>query len=140
MMFGFSKKAIRPKPAESVASAKPFDMTQLENDLKRQDKAIEQFSVAQEQYKAGNVADAIKTYETALNSVPKMNCDAHRMRLANYYIMAGMYDRAWGYLNELLLSHSNLRPKIRKEQIRILKKEGKPEEAEQIKQLADQGK
>ena len=54
---------------------------------------------------------------------PLKNAQSHTMYLAELYIKNNQNDKAWGYLNSILLSHIDLTHKIRFLQCKILKKE-----------------
>ena len=54
---------------------------------------------------------------------PLKNAQSHTMYLAELYIKNNQNDKAWDYLNSILLSHIDLTHKIRFLQCKILKKE-----------------
>ncbi len=101
--------------------AKNCELLQSQNEL------LSKVLAAKEKYKTDNdVYAAIAVYEQALiYSDPPLHSNSHTMFLANLYIQAEEYDKAWAYLNKLLLTNVGLTYKIRKEQCRILKKEKK---------------
>lgn len=78
---------------------------------------------------SGDLEAAIAEYEAAIEDFGDQNMDSHRMHLASCYIKAGQFDKAWGYLNMLMVKYPHLTPKVHKEQVRILKKEKRWSEA-----------
>ncbi len=89
---------------------------------------------AQAQYKEdGNIENAIIAYEKAMRQAnPPLKSSSHTHYLINLYIKAGYHDKAWGYLNSLILSHGIQLYQIRSYQAQILKKENKHIDAIQM--------
>lgn len=108
------------------------------NELEYQDKLLTSVGEAREQYNTDNDIDKlISVYEYALiTSNPPLRSDTHTMYLADLYIKSGQNDKAWGYLNSILFSHSELTGKIRLAQCKILKKEKKYVDAMQMLMLS----
>ena len=108
------------------------------NDLENQEKLLASVWEAREQYKTDNdINKVISVYEQALiTSNPPLRSDAHTMYLADLYIKSGQNDKAWGYLNSILISHIRLTGKIRYAQCKILKKEKKYVDAMQMLMLS----
>lgn len=103
----------------------------MEEDLAYQDKLLKLALKARDHYKVdGDCDKAIAEYEKVMiQAKPPLKSNAHAMFLADLYIKAGYNDKAWGYLNSLILSHGLDLDKIRKYQAQILKKENKHDEA-----------
>lgn len=82
---------------------------------------------ARDDYKSGGrIEDAIAAYERVLvDEEAKYPGLTHRFFLADLYIKAKMYDKAWGYLNSMLISERDSTYKVRMLQVRVLKNENK---------------
>lgn len=93
--------------------------------LQEQGELLSEVLAARNKYKVDHdIQSAITVYEHALlHSDPPLRSNAHTMFLSNLYIQAKEYDKAWSYLNGLLLKNQDLTYEIRKDQCRILKKE-----------------
>lgn len=102
------------------------EFRQRQADLDYQDKLLSKVNAAREKYKADkDLESAIKEYEFAF-IVSNPPCKTSQdIDLANLYIKAEQYDKAWGYLNQLVLRRNYPDPEIKSYQARILKKEGK---------------
>ena len=97
-----------------------------------QDHLIAVVQNAREQYeKDKNIDELIKTYEYVLLEAepPIENMQGLPLALAELYRKNNQNDKAWGYLNRLLLTKPDLIGKIRFEQCKILKSEKKYTEA-----------
>ncbi len=103
----------------------------MEDDLAEQDRLLKIALKARDRYKVdGDCDKAIAEYEKVMiQAKPPLKSNAHAMFLADLYIKAGYNDKAWGYLNSLILSRGLDLDKIRKYQAKILKKENKHDEA-----------
>ncbi len=103
----------------------------MEEDLAYQDKLLKIALKARDRYKVdGDCDKAIAEYEKVMiQAKPPLKSNAHAMFLVDLYIKAGYNDKAWGYLNSLILSRGLDLDKIRKYQAKILKKENKHDEA-----------
>lgn len=103
----------------------------LKNQLNHQDDLLIIANEARERYKTdGDIETAIAAYEKVLlEADPPLVSTAHTMFLADLYIKAEMFDKAWGYLNSLIGTDRAPLDKIRHEQARILKKEKRHQEA-----------
>lgn len=99
---------------------------QMQADLDYQNALLARVNAAREKYKVDkDLESAIKEYEFAfVNSNPPCRT-SQDIDLANLYIKAGQYDKAWGYLNQLQLRRNYPDPEIRFYQARILRNEGK---------------
>lgn len=98
----------------------------MKDDLEYQDKLLSFVWQAREQYKSdGDINKLIAAYEYAMIEAkpPLKNAQSHTMYLAELYIKNNQNDKAWDYLNSILLSHIDLTHKIRFLQCKILKKE-----------------
>ena len=103
----------------------------LKDELDYQNKLLTIANKARDRFKSdGSIDPAIRAYEKVLiESNPPLSSTAHTMFLADLYIKAEMYDKAWGYLNSLIGTDRAPLDKIRHEQARILKKENQHQEA-----------
>lgn len=104
----------------------------LMESLEWQNQLIAAVQKAREKYeKDKKVDDLIKAYEYVLLEAnpPIKNMRSLPISLAELYRRNNQNDKAWGYLNSLLLTHSELLDKIRFEQCKILKSEKKYIEA-----------
>ncbi len=108
------------------------------DDLEYQNKLLAEVNAARERFKVDkDIQAAIAVYERVLlHSTPPLKSNAHTMFLSNLYIQAEEYDKAWGYLNHLLITNPSLTYDIRKDQCRILKKEKKYVDAMQMLSLS----
>ena len=81
----------------------------------------------------GSLDDQIKSYENAfLLSDPPLASTTHELKLAELYIKAEMYDKAWRYLNKLYNQYiGTAEPiwKVRDLQAKVLKHEKKYDQA-----------
>ena len=104
----------------------------LMESLEWQDKLIATVQKAREKYEEDKkIDDLIKSYEYVLLEAnpPIKNMRSLPISLAELYRKSNQNDKAWGYLNSLLLTHPELLDKIRFEQCKILKSEKKYIEA-----------
>lgn len=117
--------ALRKSIEQEMLKSAP-EYAKMKKDLDDQDALLKTVWDAREQYdKDGNIDALINAYEYALiKSNPPLSSNSHAMYLSNLYIKSEQFEKAWGYLNGLLLTHRDLTGKIRAEQSRILKKEG----------------
>ncbi len=114
------------------------DYAKLKGVNEHYDKLISSIWEARNQYKADNDIDKIiSVYEYALiyATPPLKNAQSHVLYLAELYIKNKQNDKAWGYLNSLLLSHRDITHKIRFLQCKILKKEKRYIDAMQMLML-----
>ena len=95
-----------------------------------QDELLSKVNAANEQYSVdGDLNKLIKTCEFAfIESDPPCHT-SQNLKLADYYMKAGLNDRAWGYLNRLSCNNEAPMSKIRSKQAGILKKEKRYTEA-----------
>ncbi len=100
---------------------------QTVDNLARQDELLKIVLNAQAQYKEdGDIDKAICEYEKAMRQAkPPLRSSSHTHYLINLYIKAGYHDKAWGYLNSLILTNGIQLCHIRSYQAQILKKENK---------------
>lgn len=97
------------------------------DDIEYQQGLLEIALKARDNYKKDKDASkAIVSYEKVLvKSNPPLHSHTHTQFLADLYIKAEEYDKAWGYLNSLIGTGRLPQEKIRKTQAEILKKEKK---------------
>ncbi len=106
----------------------------LKKQLKAQDKQIKAIHEAEAKYK-DDLPKLIEFWEAELAERGLLiNGTKWRFRLIDLYYRSGRYDDAWHKLNMLLIDPS-YRERVRKWQIRILKKEKK--DYTHIQQLLD---
>lgn len=104
----------------------------LKESLEWQDQLINTVHKACEKYDEDKkIDDLINAYEYVLLEAkpPIKNMRTLPISLAELYRKNNQNDKAWGYLNSLLLTHPELLDKIRFEQCKILKSEKKYIEA-----------
>lgn len=104
----------------------------LMESLEWQDQLIATVQQARKKYQEDKILDdLIKAYEYALLEAnpPIKNMHSLPISLAEAYRKNNQNDKAWRYLNSLLLTHPNLLDKIRFEQCKVLKSEKKYTEA-----------
>ena len=132
------KTAYRTLTAEELVERVHPEFKKTNSDLEHQEKLLTSVWEAREQYKTDNDIDKlISVYEYALiTSKPPLKSDTHTMYLADLYIKSGQNNKAWGYLNSILFSHSELTGKIRYAQCKVLKKEKKYVDAMQMLMLS----
>lgn len=121
-----NKTANRTLTAEELVERVHPEFKKTKSDLEHQDKLLASVWEAREQYKVDNNIDKlIAAYEYAMIEAkpPLKNAQSHTMYLAELYIKNNQNDKAWDYLNSILLSHIDLTHKIRFLQCKILKKE-----------------
>lgn len=130
-LFDFMKK----KPTTKTASEKDVmalldkvdpEFRQRRANLDYQNDLLSRVNAAREKYKVDkDLESAIKEYEFAFVESNPPCATSQDIDLANLYIKAGQYDKAWGYLNQLMLRRNYPDPDIRFYQAKILKKEEK---------------
>lgn len=121
-----AKRADRASRAERILEQVDPEYAKIKLNIEYQNKLHSYISKAREQFKVDNDIDKlIEVYEYAIIKAnpPLKNAQSHIMYLAELYIKNNQNDKAWGYLNSILLSHRNLTHKIRFLQCKILKKE-----------------
>ena len=121
-----NKTANRTLTAEELVERVHPEFKKTKSDLEHQEKLLASVWEAREQYKVDNNIDKlIAAYEYAMIEAkpPLKNAQSHTMYLAELYIKNNQNDKAWDYLNSILLSHIDLTHKIRFLQCKILKKE-----------------
>lgn len=104
----------------------------LMDNVEWQDQLIATVQKAREKYQENKkLDDLIKAYEYVLFEAtpPIENMHNLPISLAELYRKNNQHDKAWGYLNSLLLTHPSLLDKIRFEQCKVLKSEKKYIEA-----------
>lgn len=104
----------------------------LMESLEWQDQLLAAVQKARAKYEEDKqIDDLIKSYEYVLLEAdpPIKNMRSLPISLAELYRKNNQNDKAWGYLNSLLLAHPDLLDKIRFEQCKILKSEKKYIEA-----------
>lgn len=98
----------------------------MKDSLDYQDALLSRVNAAQKKFREDGCLDAvIKELEYAFITSNPPCKTSQNMDLAGYYIRAGQSDKAWGYLNRLIMTGQAPLEKIRFEQARILKKEKK---------------
>ena len=123
-----ASKANRTLTAEESVERINPEFKKIKSDLEHQEKLLSSVLKAREQYKVDNdINKLIASYEYAMIEAkpPLKNAQSHTMYLAELYIKNNQNDKAWSYLNSILLSHMDLTHKIRFLQCKILKKEKK---------------
>ncbi|SDB55061.1 hypothetical protein SAMN02910317_02857 [Ruminococcaceae bacterium FB2012] len=102
----------------------------MKDKIDYEDELLEKLNYYVALYKSQNNIEAlISAYEDAF-VVSDPPCRSTQVfDLINLYINQGMLDKAWELLNRIILLHPDKLCRIRKEQCRILKKEGKYIEA-----------
>lgn len=94
--------------------------------LNYQNALLERVNAAQERYKKDNDLDAvIKELEFAFIESDPPCRTSQCMDLVKYYSKAGQNNKAWSYLNHLLMKKAASLESIRFEQAKLLKKEKK---------------
>lgn len=109
-----------------------FEHRKLMESLEWQDQLIATVQKAHAKYKEDKrLDDLIKSYEYVLLEAkpPIKSMRSLPISLAELYRKNNQNDKAWGYLNSLLLTHPSLLDKIRFEQCKVLKSEKKYIEA-----------
>ena len=98
--------------------------------FEQQNAMLQRISDAKWEYQQDkDINKLISVYELVfINSNPPLQ-SSQDLDLADLYIKADMHNKAWGYLNSLLLRGNTPPNKIYYEQARILKKENKYEQA-----------
>ena len=135
-LFDFLKKTpvTKTSSAETSTNQKAKELLdkvdpgfrQRQADLNYQNELLSRVNAAREKYKIDkDLESAIKEYEYAFVESKPPCATSQDIDLANLYIKAEQYDKAWGYLNQLILRRSFPDPEIKFYQARILKKEGK---------------
>lgn len=103
-----------------------WEHKKIENDLEYQGKLLSQVNAAREQYKKdGDLSAVIRVYEFAFVESDPPCKSSQCYNLIDYYLKAGMNDKAWAYLNKMLIQNNPQLEKIRMYQAKILKKEKK---------------
>lgn len=130
-LFDFMKKKPAQKTSredEVMALLDKVDpgYRQRRAELDYQNDLLSRVNAAREKYKADkDLASAIKEYEFAFVESNPPCRTSQDIDLANLYIKAEQYDKAWGYLNQLVLRRNFPDPEIKFYQAKILKKEEK---------------
>ena len=135
-LFSFFKKNQDPKKQSTKFSDEQREMTILNKvdssyrksqaELNYQNELLSRVNTAREKYKKdGDLESAIKEYEYVFIESNPPCTTSQDIDLANLYIKAGAFDKAWAYLNQLMLRRKYPDPDIRFYQARILKKEEK---------------
>ena len=102
------------------------EFRRIDDELKYQNKLLDRVNKAREAYKNDkDLAKAIKEYEYAFVKSDPPCKTSQDIDLANLYIKANEYDKAWGYLNQLILRRGYPDSEIKFYQARILKHEEK---------------
>ena len=95
-------------------------------DLEYQNKLLDRVNAAREKYKEDkDLEKAIEEYEFAFVKSNPPCLTSQDIDLADLYMKAGQNDKAWGYLNQLMMRRTSPDPHIRFMQAKILKKEEK---------------
>lgn len=121
--------ALRKSIEQDMLNSDP-EYARLKESNDTHDRHIKELWEARNRYEQdksdANLQNVISVYEHVfIDEKSTLNADSHRMYLSNLYIQTKQFDKAWGYLNHLFLSNRNLAGKVRAEQSRILKKEGR---------------
>lgn len=131
-LFGslFGKKPQRKKAKTSTATKTP-SAAQIKAAMERDDRLMQRaLDAGMAVDSAKDVAKAIDKYEAALRAAEGHgNYATHWLCLAKDCIKYDQMDRAWALLNELLTKYPDESARIRNEQVRILKKEKRWDEA-----------
>ena len=99
---------------------------QRKADLEYQNVLLSRVNAAREKYKTDkDIQSAIREYEFAFVESDPPCKTSQDIDLADLYIKAEEYDKAWGYLNQLMLRRNYPDPDIRFHQAKILRNEGK---------------
>ena len=94
--------------------------------LNYQQVLLDRINAASAQYKQDHDLDAvIKEFEYAFITSDPPCKSSQNMKLVDFYIKAGQNDKAWGYLNKLIVTKEAPIENVRFAQARILKKEKK---------------
>lgn len=92
--------------------------------LDYQDALLSRVNAANEKYKKdGNLNALISEYEFAFRTSKPSCASSQNLKLADFYMEAGMNDKAWRYLNQLYSTGEAPKDKIRFKQASLLKKE-----------------
>ncbi len=83
-------------------------------------KLIKLLDAAEAVGESGDFYRAMADYKAAIDMLEDHDIDGDRLYYAQQYIEHGDLDEAWDYLAYLAVRRPKLRPKIRKEQVRIL--------------------
>lgn len=133
LSFLFGKKDTMSKDAiEKEMIDTNSEYCKLMQSLEWQDQLITTVQKARVKYEEDKkIDDLIKSYEYVLLEAnpPIKNMHSLPISLAELYRKNNQNDKAWGYLNNLILTHPDLLDKIRFEQCKILKSEKKYIEA-----------
>lgn len=118
-LFNIFKKNLPGTPTDRIKANLAY-----QNDL------LSRVNAAREKYKIDkDLNSAIKEYEFAfVHSDPPCK-SSQAIDLADLYIKAEEYDKAWGYLNQLMLRGEPHSPVIKFYFAKILKKQGKYDQA-----------
>ncbi len=103
-----------------------FGYRDRKDNLDYQNALLSRVNKAQAKYKQdGDLEAVIKELEYAFIESNPPCSTSQNLDLADYYIKAGQYDKAWGYLNHLYRYQQAPINKIRFAQAKVLKKEKK---------------
>lgn len=125
-LFDFMKKNNDCAKRDSVNVPKYDNGNKIQFDLDYQNNLLFRVNAAREKYKNDkDITSAIKEYEFAfVESNPP--CESSQdIDLAKLYITAEEYDKAWGYLNQLILRRKYPDSEIKFLQAKVLKREEK---------------
>lgn len=118
------RKSFRSDVEKEMYEKNLFGYRDLKDGLDYEDRLLSRVHTALERYrKDGDIDSLIAEYEYVLI---ESNPPCHSVppkKLVDLYIKAGKNDKAWGYLNSLILKFPDSVGWIRFEQARILKKE-----------------
>ncbi len=99
----------------------------LRQELAQQDKHIELLLKAEKAFETDNdVNKLIAVYEDVfIKQKSTLNSQSRWFKLVDLYLKVGQNNKAWGWLNELAITHPEHTNKIEEKRYKILKKEGK---------------
>lgn len=136
-LFDFLKKKKPPKPNATSPKFKNsvekemyeknlYGYRDKKDHLDYQNALLTRVNAAQAKYKQdGNLDEVIKELEFAFIESKPPCATSQNMDLVKYYLKAGLNDKAWGYLNQLLMTKEAPAEKIRFAQAKMLKTEKK---------------
>lgn len=125
-----SKKSKAKKEFKEFENSIREKQAQQNQYFDEQNAMLQRLADAQWEYKQDkDINKLISVYEMVfINSKPYLQ-SSQEIDLADLYVKAGMNNKAWGYLNMLLMRNETPANKIYFEQARILKKENKYDQA-----------
>lgn len=103
------------------------EVDSLRRELAQQDKDLEILLKAEKDFEDDNdIAKLIVVYEDIfIKQKSTLNSQSRWFKLVDLYLKLGQNDKAWGWLNQLAITHPEYTYKIDEKRYKILKKEGK---------------